>query len=209
MGLNHDFPKSKIALPDRNPSSAMLAYSGNIKFSQNSPERTIFYWTCPLVMQISESLAWIILNFLSPQCIYFAKYGHWLICLKRVLNKKIKSLSNFTIQKSSSKKTCFQHPSFSFWKQGLQWDSVILKFMICSVIFSHFPLPVPLGAPGSEWLFSPTSSFPLSALFCLLIPNAPISPPLELELDFIVNAPVLEKAEPSSSNSESDYKKLK
>ena len=45
-----------MALPDWKPFSRGLAYSCNIKFSQNLPNRTKFYGTCPSFLRISESL---------------------------------------------------------------------------------------------------------------------------------------------------------
>ena len=52
-----DFPKSKMTCQERKPHSAVLTYSCNVKFSQNLPNRTKFYGSCPLVLRISERLA--------------------------------------------------------------------------------------------------------------------------------------------------------
>ena len=42
--------------PGPKPFSSTLAYLCNVKFSQNLPEQTKFYKTCPSVLQILESL---------------------------------------------------------------------------------------------------------------------------------------------------------
>ena len=55
-GNQPDFLKSKISLPDRQHFSAILPYSCDVTFSQNIPDRTEFYRTCNLFLQISESL---------------------------------------------------------------------------------------------------------------------------------------------------------
>ena len=49
-----------MALPVRKLFSAMLAYSCNVQFSQNLPDQTEFYWTCPSVLLILESLLFVI-----------------------------------------------------------------------------------------------------------------------------------------------------